>query len=272
MPRIASSTLTQSKPLSKQNISKGLIPNNFKKFNPNISDEFINISDWQQIRGAWSSNGTSLSTGTPSSSYPIISNLDLRSQNITATMSLDSAGPGVAFWIVDENNWWAASTYYVQSSESYITGEGCNEVANARCWGIDANGKEWGCTRCVVYYNYGTRTRYDFYIKLLNSVNGVVSDLTNVLLRSTCGVSTSWSGCTASLSDNISAILLTVSDDSIIIQGKDDANNLYGSAISIDAKTYVANPNKGYRSGVIFIPGSNYLESSVVGNISIVGS
>jgi len=271
MPRIASSTIGQNKSLSKQNIVKGFVPNNFKKFNPNISDEFTNISNWEQIRGTWSSNGTTLSTGTPSSSYPIISNLDLRSQDITATMSLDSAGPGVAFWIADENNWWAACTYYIQSSESYITGEGCNEVANARCWGWDGT-RAWGCYRCVVYYNYGTRSRYDFYIKLLNCVNGVVFDLTNILLRSTCGVSTSWTPCTASLSDNINGILLTVSGDSITVQARDDSNNLYGSAISIDAKTYVASPNKGYRSGVIFVPGSNYLESSIVDNISIVGS
>lgn len=265
--RLGSSTLGQNKPLSKTNLLKGIIPANFKSFNPVISDEFTNIDSWEQIRGTWSTDGTNLSTSTPSSSYPIISNFDLRSQNITATMSLDSAGPGVVFWLVDADNWWAGVTYYTQSSESYITGEGCNEVPNARCWGWDGR-RAWGCTRCDVFYNYGTRTRYNFYIKLLSSVNGSISDITNILLRSTCSATSSWSPCTVSSSDNINGVEITTSEDTITVRARDDSNNYYGSAISYTA----SNPNKGFRSGVVFVPGSNYLESSVVGNISIVGS
>lgn len=265
--RIGSSSLNQNKPLSKNNIVKGIIPSKFKKFNVNISDEFTSIDSWEQIRGTWVTDGNNLSTSTSPSSYPIISNFDLRTQNILATMSLDSAGPGVVFWLVDSDNWWAGVTYYTQSSETYITGEGCNEVPNARCWGWDGT-RAWGCSRCDVFYNYGTRTRYNFYIKLLNSVNGVVSDITNILLRSTCSVSTSWSPCTVSTADNINGVEITTSGDSIIVRARDASNNYYGSTISYNAIT----PNKGYRSGVIYTPGSNYLASSVVGNISIVGS
>lgn len=265
--RLGSSTLNQNKPLSKNSFIKGIIPTNFKSFNPVISDEFTTIDSWEQIRGTWTTDGTNLSTSTPSSSYPIISSFDLRSQNITATMSLDSAGPGVVFWLVDSNNWWAGVTYYTQSSETYITGEGCNEVPNARCWGWDGR-RAWGCTRCDVFYNYGTRTRYNFYIKLLSSVNGTISDITNILLRSTCSVSTSWSPCTVSSSDNINGVEISTSEDTIRVRARDDSNNYYGSTISYTASS----PNKGLRSGVIYVPGSNYLESSVVGNISIVGS
>jgi hypothetical protein len=271
--RIGSSSLNQNKPLSKNNIVKGIIPSKFKKFNVSISDEFTSINSWEQIRGTWVTDGNNLSTSTPSSSYPIISNFDLRSQNIISTMSLDTSGAGVVFWLVDSNNWWAGVTSYTQSSETYITGEGCNEVANARCWGWDGN-RTWGCSRCVYFYNYGTRTRYNFYIKLLNSVNGVVSDITNILLRSTCSVSTSWSPCTVSAADNINGVEITTSGDNIIVRARDASNNYYGSAISYNAIT----PNKGYRSGVIFTPMtfgggvSEYLQSSSTDNISIVGS
>jgi hypothetical protein len=270
--RIGSSSLNQNKPLSKNNIIKGIIPSKFKKFNVNISDEFTSINSWEQIRGTWVTDGNKLSTSTSPSSYPIISNFDLRSQNITSTMSLDTSGAGVVFWLVDSNNWWAGVTSYTQSSETYVTGEGCNEVPNARCWGWDGR-RAWGCTRCDVYYNYGTRTRYNFYIKLINSVNGTVSDIANILLRSTCSISTSWSPCTVSAADNINGVEISTSEDTITVRGRDDSNNYYGSSISYTATT----PNKGYRSGVIYTPMtfggvSEYLQSSSTDNISIIGS
>jgi hypothetical protein len=266
--RIGSSTLSQNKTLNKQNTIKGLIPQQVKNFNPSISDSFNILNGWDPIRGTWSTDGDTVSTSTSSSSYPILTSFDLRSQNITATMSLTSAGAGVVFWLQDQNNWWAGVTYYTTGSESYITGSFENCVPRGFCYGVDANGFPWGCESCSTGYNYSTRTRYNFYIRLLNSVNGTVSDITNILLRSTCNASTSFSPCTVASNDNINGIQITTSGDTITVRGRDDSSNFYGSAISYTA----SNPNKGHQSGVIFVPGSNYLESSAVQDITIVGA
>ena len=266
--RIGSSTLSQNKTLNKQNTIKGLIPQQVKNFNPSISDTFNILNGWDPIRGSWSTDGNTVSTSTSSSSYPILTSFDLRSQNITATMSLTSAGAGVVFWLQDQDNWWAGVTYYTTGSEGYITGSFENCVPRGFCYGRDANGFPWGCESCSTGYNYGTRVRYNFYIRLLNSVNGVVSDITNILLRSTCNASTSFSPCTIASDDNINGIQISTSEDTITIRGRDDSNNFYGSAISYTAPS----PNKGHQSGIIFVPGSNYLESSAVQDITIVGS
>lgn len=266
--RIGSNTLNQNKTLNKNNIVKGLVPQINKKFNPTLSDTFNILNAWEPINGTWTTDGDTLSTSTSSSSYPILTSFDLRSQNITATMSLTSAGPGIVFWLQDQNNWWAGVTYYTQVLESYITGSYENCVPRGFCYGVDANGFPWGCESCSTGYNYGTRTRFNFYIRLLNSVNGTVSSITNLLLRSTCNASTSFSPCTIASNDNINGIELTTSGDVITVRGRDDSNNYYGSTISYTA----LNPNKGYKSGVIFTPGSNYQESSLVQDLSIVGA
>jgi hypothetical protein len=103
---------------------------------------------------------------------------------------------------------------------------------------------------------------------LLSSVNGTVSTITNLLLRSTCNATSSFSPATVSGDDNINGIELSTSGDIITVRGRDNSNNYYGSTISYTASS----PNKGYKSGVIFTPGSNYQESSLVQDISIVGS
>jgi len=266
--RIGSSSISQNRPSSRNNISKGIIPNQNKRFNQSLTDAFENLNAWNPLRGAWNTSGTVLTTSTDASNYPILSSFDLRSQNITATMSLTSAGPGVVFWLVDENNWWAGVTWYVTSSEQYITGTFTSCVPREFCYGIDANGKQWGCESCSTGYNYGTRTRYNFYLRLLSSVNGVVSSVTNVVLRSTCSVSTSWSPCTVASNDNINGIQISTSGDTITVRGRDDANNFYGTAISFTP----SNPNRGFGSGIIYTPSSNYLLNSSVQNISIVGA
>lgn len=266
--RLGSSSLSQNKPLSKNNIIKGVFSQKSKKFNLNVSDTFNTLNAWDPISGNWSTDGNTLSTSTSSSLFPILTSFDLRSQNITATMSLTSAGPGVVFWLQDPSNWWAGVTFYTQGSESFITSSFENCVPRGFCYGIDGNGFPWGCESCTTGYNYGTRTRFNFYIRLLSSVNGTVSNITNLLLRSTCNASTSFSPCTVASNDNINGIELSTLGDVITVRGRDDSNNFYGSIISYTAPS----PNKGHKSGVIFTPNSNYLESSLVQDISIVGS
>jgi hypothetical protein len=90
---------------------------------------------------------------------------------------------------------------------------------------------------------------------------------TNLLLRRTCSATSDFSPCEVSSSDNINGIEVSTNGDVITIRARNDSNTFYGSGISYTA----LNPNKGYKSGVIFAGGSNYLESSLVQDISIVG-
>jgi hypothetical protein len=253
--RINSSSINKKRPISKLNIIKGIIPNNYKDFNPVINDEFDTINDWEQLRGTWITSSGNVSTSTAPSSYPILSSLDLRSHDITATMSLDAGGVGVVFWLTDVNNWWAGVTRYSFTTETFDTGQdSCVEVGNARCWGWDGT-RAWGCSRSVCTDIFSTRTRYNYSIVLLKSENGVISEVTNVIPNSSLLAN-----------DNINGIQISTLGDTITIRARDNANNFYGTSISYNAPT----PNKGYRSGIIYTP-STYLPSSSVGNISITG-
>ena len=287
--RIGSSTLNQNKTISKKNIIRGIVPSNFKNFNQSLFDTFNILNAWTPTRGTWSTNGNTLSTSTSSSSYPIITSFDIRSQNITANMSLDTAGPGVVFWLQDQDNWWAGITYYIQSVESYNIRQVCTRSEDYNtgicyacscpggtvtygagpCCGSPCGG--WGNTgtRCVSYgFETGPRNVYRFYIKLLKSENGIVTDITNILLRTTCNASSDFSPCTVSQLDNITGIEISTLDNVITVRAKDDFGSFYGSSISYTAPS----PNRGYKSGIIFSPGSNYQESSNVQDISIVGN
>ena len=267
--RFGASTLSRQKTMSKNNYSKGFIPNKYKKLDKSTVDTFLNLNAWIPNVGTWSTSGSVLSTSTPASGYPILTNFDIKSQDITATISLDSAGPGVLFWHQDDNNYWAGATFYTSSSESYATGTyDCNCRSRGYCFGRDANGALWGCDVCDTCYNYSTTTRYDFYIKIIKKENAVFSDVINISLRSLCSISSGLSPCTVGSTDNINGIRLTTSGDVITLQARDDLNNFYGTAISYTA----TNPIKGYNSGVIYTPGSNYLVSSNVSNISIVAN
>lgn len=270
--RIGSNTLNNKKTISENKIVKGIQPLQNKNFNLDISDTFNNLSAWSPISGNWSTDGDTITTSTSSSSYPILQNFDLKAQDITATMSLTSAGPGIAFWIQDSQNWWAGITYYTTFSETYTvrvdTRTDC--VDRGFCFGTDLNGAPWGCYSCSTTSTAvpGTRTRYNFYIQLIKSENGIVTDVTNVLLRSTCTASTQYSPCTISSVDNINGIQISTLGNLITFRGRDDSNNFYTTSISYTA----SNPNKGYGSGVIYAPGGNYLLNSSVQDITIVGA
>lgn len=268
--RIGSNSLTQRKSLSQTNTLKGIIRSKNRFYNPSYSDEFVDINKLIPVSGTWTTNGTKISTSTSSSSYPIIVNYDLFSQDITATLSLDSAGIGVVFWLQDSSNWWAATTYYtITTGEQYQTGTtSCNCRPRGYCFGSDANGALWGCDVCDTCPTYGTRTVYRFYIRLLKSISGTVTTETNLLLRTTCSATSTSAPCTIATNDNINGIKVTVSGNVITVQGRDDTNAFYTSSISYTASS----PNKGYKSGLIFTPGSTYLESSLADNITIVGA
>jgi len=92
------------------------------------------IATWTATTGSWSIASNLASTATAASSYPLatveavsgLSNVDVRVDIPTG------AGPGVAFWVTNTNNWWAAvtsatstSTYSCPSGGT-VSGTNCN--------------------------------------------------------------------------------------------------------------------------------------------------
>lgn len=70
---------------------------------------------WSAIRGVWSANGSQATSSDTPSTYPIAS----ISFGPNAILSADvSPGVGVAFWVSDANNWWAAYPFYTSSTGS----------------------------------------------------------------------------------------------------------------------------------------------------------
>lgn len=295
--RIGSSSIGQNKPISKKNYSKGLELNRFKNFNKNIVDNFNFLNGWDPVVGTWSTTNNVLTTSSNASTHPILLSYDLRAQNISATMSLDSAGAGIVFWFQDINNWYAATTFYTSGSETVsngtststthtwytgywsITGPtGCSSSIPYHSCPKDINGNSCGCwpsggtnSSTTVTCNNGTRTRFDFFIRILRNVNGTISQFGNpILVRSTRNISFVGSTCSSggiiSTADNINGIELTTSGENLTIRARNDSNTFYADILS----TSVPGATRGTRSGIIFSPGGNYLLSSAVSNISIV--
>jgi hypothetical protein len=199
-------------------------------------------------------------------------------------LSLDSAGPGVAFWVQDQDNWWAASTYYTLESEACITGYqnvNCRDTCHwaiycptggscqgsccsTNCPGGRPLGGGTVCDQAPVLQN---RSRYNFYIQLIKSISGSISQESLVLVRTTASLSTQWSPATVSSEDDISAIQVSILDNTINITALNNSGSTYGSTIS-----YVAtSPNKGYKNGIIYTPGSSYQLSSNIDSVQLIG-
>ena len=254
--RIGSSTFNKRKTVGQKKLPKRLLTNQNKDVNPSLSDTFQNLSSWKPLSGTWSVSSGDLSTSTSSSSYPILLNFDIQSQDVVITSSINSSGAGVVFWAVDQNNWWAALPFYSTESESYVVSSySCNCTDSGRAWGF-YKGRPLYSEDCSTCYNYANRNRYRYYIRLISSVGGTVSTIGNSELFNSLDTN-----------DNINGIRVTTSGNSITVEMRNASNNFYATTISHTATT----PNRGYESGIIYAPGGSF-ESSVVNDISIVAS
>jgi len=66
--------------------------------------------EWVQDSGTWGINTNAATTSTGASSYPLATfDAGTVAATVKATLpTTRSAGAGVAFWVTDSNNWWAA--------------------------------------------------------------------------------------------------------------------------------------------------------------------
>jgi len=68
------------------------------------------VVEWVQDSGTWGINTNAATTSTGASSYPLATfDAGTVAATVKATLpTTRSAGAGVAFWVTDSNNWWAA--------------------------------------------------------------------------------------------------------------------------------------------------------------------
>lgn len=119
---------------------------------------------WTETSGDWAITSNQLTTSTAASSYPIAT---LRTNTKNATVKVDRAngdGWGVAFWVVDQNNWFAANTEMTQSSTQNAATSGSYQqtqfIGNTCSGGKSYNGVSTGTYSASNWPEYGG-TCYD---------------------------------------------------------------------------------------------------------------
>lgn len=124
------------------------------------------IATWTATSGSWAINTNKATTSTSASSYPVatveavsgLANVDVRVDVPTG------AGPGVAFWVTDASNWWAATTHAVTTTTytcpngGTLSGTTCNTTTTTYSPAV--------VTNCGVY----TAEYYSYEPSLLYTV------------------------------------------------------------------------------------------------------
>lgn len=221
-----------------------------------FTDEFADVSlnsRWTQTNGSWSIISGDVKTSTAASSYPLLTfnagkkEVTLRAEGSTT----NTFGWGVAFWVVDANNWWAVETYrtsYTCEIGSTVVypcggnapcGGGC---AGCGCYYCDGPGCTGNCTlvaypTATVVPVYGTC--YNYQIDLIECVSGVKT------LRGNASIYNGNVGSTG-----------TISYVQVVTNA---ANNIVATGVMNTGQSQTINytapsPNKGNRHGVIITP------------------
>lgn len=117
---------------------------------------------WVATKGTWSANGSQATSADAGSTYPIASIKLKTNVSISADVS---GGVGVAFWVSDANNWWAAYPYYSTSSGSSCSGPtvSCSDYNNTCAPGgcgtvSSSSGTSYSCSGASVSCSDSTNT------------------------------------------------------------------------------------------------------------------
>lgn len=152
-------------------LTSGALTARLDNFNRADSTSIITSGlNWEELRGDWQISSNQLYTATAASSYPLAA-LWVNTPNATTKCGQGASGWGwgVSFWVVDQDNWFSATTdqySYTYSYEySYV---GCpSGYYNANCGGVcTPNGYSapWGgdpghacgacgCRGCYTYFS-----------------------------------------------------------------------------------------------------------------------
>ena len=135
------------------------------------SDIGANVVEWIPERGTWGINSNAVTTSTAASSYPIATfNAGTLAATVKATLpAVRSAGAGVAFWVTDANNWWAAvadkvdlsgAPYNCPSGGSITSGSNCQYTYGAQGGGPYTAGGPFAYWACSSGTNFGSHCWY----------------------------------------------------------------------------------------------------------------
>lgn len=105
------------------------------------------VATWTATSGSWAIASNKATSATSASSYPLatveavsgVANVDVRVDIPTG------AGPGVAFWVTDSSNWWAAvtsstsTTTYTCPSGGTLSGTTCNTTSTVYSPAVTTN-------------------------------------------------------------------------------------------------------------------------------------
>ena len=130
-----------------------------------------NVVEWIPERGTWGINSNAVTTSTAAASYPIATfNAGTVAATVKATLpAVRSAGAGVAFWVTDANNWWAAvadkvdlsgAPYNCPSGGSITSGSNCQYTYGAQGGGPYTAGGPFAYWACNSGTNFGSHCWY----------------------------------------------------------------------------------------------------------------
>lgn len=130
-----------------------------------------NVVEWISERGTWGISSNAATTSTAAASYPIATfNAGTVAATVKATLpATRSAGAGVAFWVTDANNWWAAvadkvdfsgAPYNCPSGGSITSGSNCQYTYGAQGGGPYTAGGPFAYWACSSGTNFGNGCWY----------------------------------------------------------------------------------------------------------------
>jgi len=124
------------------------------------------IASWTATSGSWAIASNAATTSTAASSYPLAT-LDAVSEASDVDVRVDiptGAGPGVAFWVTDSSNWWAATTAatsvstYSCPSGGTLSGTTCTTTATTYSPAVTTNDGVY----TAEYYSYEPSLLYTY--------------------------------------------------------------------------------------------------------------
>jgi hypothetical protein len=124
------------------------------------------VASWTATSGSWAISSNKATTSTSASSYPLAT-LDAVSELTDVDARVDvptGAGPGVAFWVTDSSNWWAAvtsatsTTSYSCPSGGILSGTTCTTTSTTYSPAVVTNDGVY----TAAYYSYEPSLLYTY--------------------------------------------------------------------------------------------------------------
>lgn len=241
-------------------------------------------SFWTNVRGTWFANGSQAQSNDAASGYSLAS-ATLASNDMSVSASVGGGG-GVAFWVSDANNWWAAS--YTNTSSSYSCNcQTCTSYCCNTCQVTSSQycGSAYGCnsgyvcqtSKCCVGGGsvIGNATLYPLSCTVTDcsacgsypcgSYSCNCQTCTDIfhylrLSRSVSGTITTSVVSDVTLSQAAAAVKVETSNNTIIARAY--SNTTLSSVIGT-INTTQTTPTKAPKAGIIKVP-SSYTQSSTI--------